>query len=59
MSSSLRALIVDDERLARQRLLELLLELHPTEIQIVGEAATVTHAAELAEALRPDRKSVV
>jgi two-component system LytT family response regulator len=54
MSSSLRALIVDDERLARQRLLELLLELHPTEIQIVGEAATVTHAAELAEALRPD-----
>ena len=47
-----RAIIVDDERLARKELRSLLTE-HPT-IEIVGEAESVTAAAELARSTQPD-----
>lgn len=52
MSSVLRALLVDDERLARKRLRELLLA-HPG-IRVVGEADGVNAAAELAAQEQPD-----
>ncbi len=48
----LRALLVDDERLAR-RSLRALLAAHP-EIEIVGEAAGIRRAAELIATERPD-----
>jgi len=48
----LRALIVDDERLARKRLRELLSR-HP-EVEIVGEADDLETARAAAETLRPD-----
>jgi two-component system LytT family response regulator len=54
MSHMLRALIVDDERLARQRLLEILAEIYPSEIQVVGQAENITRASELALSLRPE-----
>jgi two-component system LytT family response regulator len=47
-----RALIVDDERLARREL-EYLLRDH-TEIEVVGEAGSVDEAAEAIRRLRPD-----
>lgn len=52
MSAFLRALVVDDERLARKRLRELLLA-HPG-IRVVGEADGVKAAAELAAREQPD-----
>lgn len=48
----LQALLVDDERLARKYLRELLAE-HP-EVSVAGEAESVADAAELARDLRPD-----
>jgi len=48
----LRALLVDDERLSR-KLLRQLLAVHP-EIEIIGEADGVEPAARLAAELRPD-----
>ena len=49
---SMRALLVDDERLARKRLRELL-SAHP-EIEIVGEAASVTEAEDFLSGQIPD-----
>ncbi|MDX1546045.1 MAG: LytTR family DNA-binding domain-containing protein [Rhodothermales bacterium] len=51
-SPALRALIVDDERLARQELRFLLREF--ADVETVGEAATVESAARLAGEARPD-----
>ena len=48
----MKALLVDDERLARKRLTHLL-QAHP-EITIVGEAGDVASAAELAALVKPD-----
>lgn len=48
----LRALLVDDERLVRKHLRQQLAA-HPT-VVIVGEAGSVTKAAQLAQQLRPD-----
>jgi two-component system LytT family response regulator len=48
------AIIVDDERLARRELKELLEEGHGQQIQVVGEAATVQEAATLARLHDPD-----
>lgn len=50
--TALRALLVDDERLARKRLRELLAK-HP-EIGVVGEADDLDSAQTAAESLRPD-----
>ena len=47
-----RAVIVDDERLARREL-AFLLQSHP-EVQLVGEAGSVQEAARLLESLQPD-----
>jgi two-component system LytT family response regulator len=47
-----RAVIVDDERLARREL-SYLLQSHP-EIEVVGEAGSVKEAAKVIENLRPD-----
>lgn len=47
-----RAVIVDDERLARREL-AFLLQSHP-EIEVVGEAGSVKEAVLLLESLRPD-----
>jgi len=48
----MKALLVDDERLARKRLTHLL-QTHP-DITIVGEAENVASAAELAAQVKPD-----
>jgi len=48
----LRALLVDDERLARKYLRQLLAE--HADVTVVGEAGTVAAAAALAAELRPD-----
>jgi Response regulator of the LytR/AlgR family len=48
----LRALLVDDERLVRKHLRQLLAD-HPT-VTVVGEAVSVSEAATLANQLRPD-----
>ncbi len=48
----LRALLVDDERLARKYLRQLLAE--HADVTVVGEAGTVAEAAALAAELRPD-----
>jgi len=48
----MNALIIDDERLAREELKELL-EVHP-EITVVGEAANVEEALEAVSTLKPD-----
>ena len=48
----MKALLVDDERLARSELRRLL-RAHP-EIEIVGEAANATQAEERIAALHPD-----
>lgn len=50
--SSLRALLVDDERLVRKHLRQLLAE-YPA-VSIVGEAGSVPEAAALAKQLQPD-----
>ncbi len=50
--SPARAVIVDDERLARREL-SFLLQNHP-EIAVAGEAGSVREAAALLEAVRPD-----
>jgi len=47
-----RAVIVDDERLARREL-AYLLQSHP-EVEVVGEAGSVKEAAKVVESLRPD-----
>ena len=47
-----RALIVDDERLARREL-SFLLQNHP-EIEMVGEAGSVTEAVQAVERLHPE-----
>src|SRR5690606_10270934 len=52
MTPPLRALVIDDERLAPKRLRELLAK-HP-EIEVVGEADDLDSAQAAAEALRPD-----
>jgi len=52
MTNQRRALIVDDERLARKRLRDLLAP-HP-EVEVVGEADSVESAARLAAELQPD-----
>ncbi len=49
---TMKALIIDDERLARKELANLLLQ-HP-HIQVVGEAAHADEAEGLIEQLRPD-----
>lgn len=48
----LRVLVVDDEALARARLVRMLARVHDTEV--VGEAATGADALSLSRALRPD-----
>ncbi|WP_394828000.1 LytR/AlgR family response regulator transcription factor [Pendulispora albinea] len=48
------AIVVDDERLARRELKQLLEEGHGDQIRIVGEAATVQEAASLARLHDPD-----
>jgi two-component system LytT family response regulator len=48
----MRALIVDDERLARKELMKLLAE-HPS-IEVVGEAANADEADKMIEELNPD-----
>ncbi len=48
----IRALIVDDERMARQELRRLL-RAHP-EVEVVGEAASASEADELVTRLQPD-----
>lgn len=51
MNQPLRTLIVDDERLARKHLRSLLAA--HAEVEVVGEAASVTEAATLAATARP------
>jgi len=51
MREAIRALVVDDERLARQELRRLLAA-HP-EVRVVGEAAGVDEAARLIEREQP------
>ena len=48
------AVIVDDERLARRELRTLLEEAHAGEVQVVGEAGTVSEAARLVHATGAD-----
>jgi len=48
------AIVVDDERLARRELKQLLEEAHSHQLQVVGEAATVQEAAALARLHDPD-----
>ena len=48
----MRALIVDDERLARKELMKLLEE-HPS-IEVVGEATNADEADKMIEELNPD-----
>jgi two-component system, LytTR family, response regulator len=48
------AIVVDDERLARRELKQLLEEGHAHQLQVVGEAATVQEAATLARLHDPD-----
>lgn len=52
MTANWRALIVDDERLARRELRSLLAE-HPA-LEVIGEAESVEQAATLAQATQPD-----
>jgi two-component system LytT family response regulator len=58
MSASMKALIVDDEPLARRELRRLLDAIPPTEdfprIQVIGEAANIDEARARIEALSPD-----
>lgn len=49
-----RAVIVDDERLARRELRTLLEAAHAAEVLVVGEAATLEEATRLVEALDAD-----
>ena len=49
-----QAVIVDDERLARRELRTLLEEAHTHEVQIVGEAASVSEAARVVDATHAD-----
>lgn len=48
------AILVDDERLARRELRTLLEEAHATDVQIVGEAASVSDAARLVRVTNAD-----
>lgn len=48
------AIVVDDERLARRELKQMLEEEHGHQLQVVGEAATVREAAMLARLHDPD-----
>lgn len=52
MSAPLKAVLVDDERLARKRLRELI-SIHP-EILVVGEADSVETAASIVKEVQPD-----
>ena len=49
----MRALVIDDERLARKELISLLLESHP-EIEIIGECNNADNAIKKIEVLKPD-----
>ena len=49
-----RAVIVDDERLARRELRTLLEEAHAEQVHVVGEAATVADAARVVQAMDAD-----
>ncbi|NOU61407.1 LytR/AlgR family response regulator transcription factor [Marinifilum caeruleilacunae] len=53
MKTKYRSLIIDDEQLARQRLVNLLLP-HADRIEIIGEAANGSEAIELINRLEPD-----
>ena len=53
MSSSIKALVVDDELLCRQNLKNMLLEYCPR-VEVVGTAASAALARPLIEQLRPD-----
>lgn len=48
------AIVVDDERLARRELTQLLYQGHGDQLHVVGEAATVREAATLAQLHDPD-----
>ena len=48
---SIKAIIVDDERLAREGLKQLLIE--TGEIELIGEAANADEALELVEKYKP------
>jgi two-component system, LytTR family, response regulator len=48
------AIVVDDERLARRELKQLLEEEHSNELRVVGQGATVQEAVTLAEVHDPD-----
>ncbi len=50
--NTLKAIIIDDQRLARNELKKLLLEF--SEIEIIGEAANATEGIEKIESLNPD-----
>jgi DNA-binding LytR/AlgR family response regulator len=52
MNATLRALVVDDEPLARARLQRMLLA--QGDVQVVGEAGSVAEAAPLVDSLTPD-----
>lgn len=54
MSHRLKALIVDDEHLSRKRLDEMLKNKHLQDIEVVGEADSVSQAALLSTDLQPD-----
>jgi two-component system LytT family response regulator len=49
----IRAVVVDDEDLARRRLLKLL-QRYPAEVEIIGEAASGEEAVAVISSLRPD-----
>ncbi len=54
MNQRLRALVIDDEHLARKRLGEMLGDNHLEDIEIVGEANSVSTAAAMCVDLQPD-----
>lgn len=54
MNQRLRALVIDDEHLARKRLGEMLGERHLEDIEIIGEANSVSKAAAMCVDLQPD-----
>ena len=53
MGNRIKAIIVEDEKLARQRLKKLLID-HQDFIEVIGEADNGEDGADLANKLRPD-----
>ena len=53
MKTKYNAIIIDDEQLARQRLINLLVP-HSNKIEIIGEAANGNQAIEMINCLQPD-----